>query len=286
MSCELTARWKPAFFGFSASKELAVRLFGPRLVSLGTIAVVVATTPSWSPDPDLTLSNRTSVAAYPGSVDALFALILGQEDGGADQDKVDVLIPKEVFLELADRAGADHPTKLSLGVGWAAGDPVVIALQECFLGLRAMSTDDADAMAERLVDSMNIHLAERYGDMRRSVTAAIGGLAPWQLRVAQRSLNDLQSTASLDDVASECGLSTGHFARAFKHSTGRSPHQWAVLRRIEAAKEMMTAGVPLAEIAVACRFSDQSHMTRAFAQITGITPGRWRSGQAREHAMS
>ena len=163
--------------------------------------------------------------------------------------------------------------------GAPVDDPVINALGKRCEGLRRLSFDGLDAQADRESEAFSAHPAD--GGMRKPAGTSKGGLAPWQLRLARRLLNDLDSSASLARIAGECGLSAGHFARAFKHSTGLTPHQWVLRRRVDAAKDMLDAGVPLAEIAVACRFSDQSHLTRAFAHATGVTPGRWRTSQGR-----
>jgi AraC-like DNA-binding protein len=277
-----------AFFGFSVSRAIAAQIFGPRLVSLGTTAVVIATNPRRQSESEMHLPDRVSLAAYPASVDALLSLLMDRGEDREARDRLEIVIPWWPFVELAGQVGADNVTDLALSVGTAANDPIMKALRECFKGLRALASRSGDALAERLVDALNTHLAEQYGGMRKQQSGPNGGgLAPWQLRAARRALDDLHSIAPLDEIARECGLSGGHFARAFKRSTGKSPHQWVVLRRIEAAKEMLGGGMPLAEIAIACRFSDQSHLTRVFSQATGLTPGRWRTERATaRHAVA
>lgn len=53
-------------------------------------------------------------------------------------------------------------------------------------------------------------------------------------------------------------------------------------RRVAAAKiRMRSEHMSLAQIALACGFSDQSHFTRVFSTVTGMTPGRWREKLAR-----
>jgi AraC-like DNA-binding protein len=90
------------------------------------------------------------------------------------------------------------------------------------------------------------------------------------------------SDLSLRALADECGLSVSHFARAFRQSTGTSPHQWIVERRIEQATAKLAGGeASLAEIAVECGFADQSHFTRVFAKHVGSSPGQWRRLNAR-----
>lgn len=59
-------------------------------------------------------------------------------------------------------------------------------------------------------------------------------------------------------------------------ATGQSPHRFVIGRRIERAKELIAGrGVPLAQVAAAVGFADQSHFTRHFRRIVGVTPGRF-----------
>ena len=72
-------------------------------------------------------------------------------------------------------------------------------------------------------------------------------------------------------------ISPGQMFRAFMVSVGVSPHQYIIRRRVELACTLMrTAQEPLAQIAVACGFCDQSHFCRVFRQMTGISPSAWR----------
>jgi AraC family transcriptional regulator len=84
----------------------------------------------------------------------------------------------------------------------------------------------------------------------------------------------LGSELSLDDLAAVARLSPYHFARLFKNSTGLPPHQYVIARRVERAKELLRDRVrlPLAEIALEMGFSSQSHFTRHFKRLVGVTP--------------
>ncbi len=83
------------------------------------------------------------------------------------------------------------------------------------------------------------------------------------------------------ELAAQIGPSESWFARAFKHSTGETPHGWQQGLRITAAKAMLgSCDAALVEIAVATGFADQAHMTRAFRGVTGTTPAAWRRGHA------
>jgi len=68
------------------------------------------------------------------------------------------------------------------------------------------------------------------------------------------------------------------WARISKESTGLSPHQYVLRRRVERAKQLLSGtSLNLAEIALRCGFSNPSHFTQAFRQISGVTPTCWRS---------
>ena len=102
-------------------------------------------------------------------------------------------------------------------------------------------------------------------------------LAPWQERRAKELIDArLGSEVRLAELAHECELSPGHFARAFKRTTRKSPYRWLLERRIERSQQLLrTSGLPVAEIALKCGFADQSHFTRVFTQTAGMSPRAW-----------
>lgn len=81
---------------------------------------------------------------------------------------------------------------------------------------------------------------------------------------------ELEAIAGLDRFA---------LARHFRAAFGTSPYNYLVMRRLQRARWLLLQGVPLAEVAFACGFADQSHLTRQFRRAYGITPGRWRALQ-------
>ena len=88
---------------------------------------------------------------------------------------------------------------------------------------------------------------------------------------------NLSEEVSLSRLAAECGLSTRHFARAFRLSTGMPPHRWLVRLRVERAKELLqTRALSLVDVALFSGFADQSHFTRVFKAVIGVAPGVWR----------
>lgn len=105
-----------------------------------------------------------------------------------------------------------------------------------------------------------------------------GGLAPWQvLRVKTHVEAHLDSTLRARDLAAMVRLSAGHFCRAFKRSLGVAPIAYIAGRRVASAQQRMLAtDEPLSQIALACGFYDQAHLTRLFRRHAGTTPHAWR----------
>jgi AraC family transcriptional regulator len=89
---------------------------------------------------------------------------------------------------------------------------------------------------------------------------------------------NLEATLRLETMAAIAHLSPYHFARQFKTTTGLSPYQYVIGRRIERAKYLLqkSTELSLAEIALRAGFSDQSHFSFHFKRIVGTTPRRFR----------
>jgi AraC family transcriptional regulator len=110
-----------------------------------------------------------------------------------------------------------------------------------------------------------------------------GGLDRRRLsRVLDYIEANLEGDLSVDDLAGIARLSKFHFARAFKASIRQSPHRYVSAKRLERAKALLIReDQSLVEIALALNFSSQAAFTRAFRQVTGLTPGQYRWGRRR-----
>lgn len=96
-------------------------------------------------------------------------------------------------------------------------------------------------------------------------------------RVTAVMLDDITAGFNLSLLAEQCGFSRGHFIRVFRQTTGLPPYRWLLNERVRRACTLLDSTVvSIADIALQCGFSDQSHMTRVFSNILGITPAAWR----------
>lgn len=125
----------------------------------------------------------------------------------------------------------------------------------------------------------HLFLDPRYGG-EKAVTLR-GGLAPSvRRRLIEHIDASLDRSITLQDLAGLAALSEFHLQRMFSISCGVSPHGFILNRRIDRARAMLAGTEPIAQIATACGFSSQSHLTRMFKTVTGTTPSAYRRSVA------
>ncbi len=133
----------------------------------------------------------------------------------------------------------------------------------------------AGIKTDSLFQLLLIRLIELSGE---AVDESTAGLSQEQIAKACALIEDrLSEGLSLPEIAGEVGVSPFHFARQFKAKTGDTPHGYVMERRLARAKDALQhSRDPIADIAYACGFSSQQHMTTAFSKNLGVTPARYR----------
>ncbi|HEX8170275.1 MAG TPA: AraC family transcriptional regulator [Thermoanaerobaculia bacterium] len=144
--------------------------------------------------------------------------------------------------------------------GWSRGGVVLLAAMRVvrsFMSGEAAADDVADLLAA---------LPSRPVDDRLLATRAA------------RALEDaFAETVSIEALARDLGVHRVHLARAFREQWGCSPREYVQRLRVRAAAHRLSSTrEPLAGVALACGFSDQSHMSRIFRRGTGVTPAAFR----------
>ncbi len=129
--------------------------------------------------------------------------------------------------------------------------------------------------AESLVGSIVSGLLDIPRDHERS---AIGHLTGLQMNQLTERIDAQQGhRLTIAEMADSVGLPLGSFPGVFKETTGKTPLQWQLARRIEFAKNLLLeSDLAVAEIAAQLGFTDQAHLTKAFRQAVGDTPAAWR----------
>ncbi|EIM25993.1 helix-turn-helix transcriptional regulator [Microvirga lotononidis] len=189
-------------------------------------------------------------------------------------DTLQFYIRKDALDDLAYERGASPVSSLR---SLPDATDATLGAMSSFL----LSTPDLLETNQLFVDhialSLLTYFAQNYGGMRVAPTSS-GGLASWQERRAKEIMHSrLSAHVTISDIARECRLTPSYFAKAFRRTTGMSPHQYLTQLRIQEAKGLLLSStLPLADIALICGFGDQSYFTRVFTRSVGSSPGAWR----------
>lgn len=187
-------------------------------------------------------------------------------------------LPRKALDAIAYESGALRIADLNYRPGVGIDDPIARHLLASLLPATARQEEAPSLFLDHVALALTAHVAHVYGGMNKGMSGRRGGLSPYQERRAKELMAaNLTEDVTLACLAKECGLSVRHFARAFRQSTGLSPHRWRMQYRVERARELLSEWkLPLTEIALMCGFADQSHFTRTFTAIVGTSPGALR----------
>ncbi|PYO72713.1 MAG: hypothetical protein DMD64_10020 [Gemmatimonadetes bacterium] len=131
------------------------------------------------------------------------------------------------------------------------------------------------AMVEAVTSALGHLLVRHAGVEQPRPIHNRGGLsAVPKRRVLELIEAALDARLTVEMLSREVGLSVAHFARAFKETMGRAPHQYLLALRLERARRLLeTTEASLSDIAQRAGFADQAHFTRLFKRAFGTTPG-------------
>jgi AraC family transcriptional regulator len=187
-----------------------------------------------------------------------------------------VELPRCALDQLTDEAGCG-PIH-GLNVATASQDALLSGLLRVLVPVLDRPSEASTLFLDQLALAIGTCVAERYGERRMVHPTRIRRLSKSQEARAKEMLRvGPEEDRSIAEVAAACQLSRSYFTNAFRQTTGQTPHQWVVAQRVQRARELLVSSqLPLAEIAAACGFADQSHFTRVFSRATGLPPARWR----------
>lgn len=170
-----------------------------------------------------------------------------------------------------------------------ANDPVAANLGRAGIDLLSrdrLTGEAADALAVEAIGlGLLARLAKRLhneGD-RGAGSTVHAALARERLKLALELIEDrLARRLTVSKLAEEVGMSVSGFASAFKLAMDVPVARYITIRRVARAKALLAySDRMIAEIALDCGFSGQSHLTRVFKEVTGTTPKAFRSGEHR-----
>ena len=169
-------------------------------------------------------------------------------------------------VDLLERTG--HPDPVTSRLLLSAAD-----------GLEGNSALDT-LFRHQLIDLLATRLLAAHTASPTTFEPTTGGLSPKVLlRAIERLRSDSDADVSLAALASDAGLSRSHFCRAFKESTGLSPHAWLRQYRLEQAMNMLRdTDTSIVSVAAELGYASQTAFAAAFRRLTGETPSDWRRG--------
>lgn len=181
-----------------------------------------------------------------------------------DMTHLDIHLSRAQLLALSAQAGAITKPILLPELGPLAALGEILA-RECREPNRAPG--HAERLAQLILLEL-LHHADPGAD-----TAATG--IRWLEAVQRHAAENLRDRLSVDDLAEVAGMSRTSFNRHFRAEMGKAPYAWVLELRCDQAERMMRQGLPFAEVAVVCGFSDQPHFNRVFKSVTGLSPSHW-----------
>jgi AraC family transcriptional regulator len=186
-------------------------------------------------------------------------------------------LPRAALDAITDEANAPRIRDLSYEPGAGVNDVTIFGLGSLLLPALSHPDRANPLFLDYVLLAFGVHIAQTYGGMRPVSLPVRGGLAPWQERRAKEMIAANLGGVPLKELARECRVSSAHFSRAFRCSVGMAPHNWLIEQRVVLSKEKLRDDrLSLADVAAECGFCDQSHFTRLFTRIVGVTPGAWR----------
>lgn len=198
----------------------------------------------------------------------------GWDNGDPTASHLLITVDKRFIFNHFDNMSGAHIDRLAPALGFQ-DPPAQFAARRIRSELNLQ-----DPLSDLLVESQAVlifgQLLRRSGHRRHYVT---GGLAPKMLRrLLEKIETSLDGALTLADLARETGLSEYHMCRAFRLSTGSSPHAFIIQRRLERASEMLrSSNRTITEIAYMCGYSSPSHFSASFRRDMGITPRQYRA---------
>jgi len=199
---------------------------------------------------------------------------------------VQLYLPHATLKRVADEADTAAP--IDLLERTAHPDPITSRLLLSAAGVLEGNGALDTLFRHQLTDLLATRILAAHTGSPTSFQPTTGGLSPKVLlRAIERLRSDSDADVSLTALATDAGLSRFHFCRAFKESTGLSPHAWLRQHRLEQAMNMLRdTDASVALVAAELGYASQTAFAAAFRRLTGEAPGDWRRRERWQRSQS
>lgn len=220
--------------------------------------------------------RRLVADVKPGSITLMPALQANRWLTEGPVDFAHMVVPSAVLAQLAMEEFGRDPRDAALVDKVGASDPALSGLFGLLLRDLEAGVQPSRLYADSFRTVFGLALLRGHtplGHLRAAASPKRGGLAGWQLRrVLERMETAVGGDASLAELTGLVGLSQSQFFRAFRQSTGTTPHRYLTGLRMERAKALLRAGQEPPAICAVLGYSDARQFAAAFRRHTGLPP--------------
>jgi AraC family transcriptional regulator len=191
--------------------------------------------------------------------------------------RIAVAVHRSLLTNALDETS--HETDIELTEHWNLIDRHISALLMEMTADLEEGSPAGTIYGESLANALAVYLVKRYAVQRVTPVIFKGGLPGYRLkRVLDYIADSLEENITLSQLAAIAGMSPHYFSELFKQSTGRAPHNYVLLQRIERAKQQLRDPErSIVEAGLDAGFQNSSHFARMFRKLVGTTPSKYRS---------
>lgn len=193
----------------------------------------------------------------------------------APLETVHLYVRRSLIRAAAEELCKGDPDKVEFLPRLGERDPLIEQLARMACGM--MADNQSDFFADGVARLLAAQIVRHHSTGLQAELPRITGLSHRQMEAVDDVIQErMEESLSIDDLAEAAGLSPIHFARQFKRTTGKAPHQYLIEKRVARARHLLAGDLSIAEIAFRCGFSHQEHLTRLFGRQQGTTPAAYR----------
>lgn len=201
-------------------------------------------------------------------------------------DTLHIFLPAKPFADCILQDLDLDPAHARLRYEAVSYDPFVEQIALAISRELESETSAGRLFIESLGHTLSTYLLHRYSASAVKIKVPRDAVKPMDHRRLSRVMEfievHIEENFTVADMAAVACMSPAHFARSFRARIGQSPHQFVSRKRLELAEQkLLDPHLPMSEIALSTGFSSQSNFSRAFRNVTGMSPGDYRANQIR-----
>jgi AraC family transcriptional regulator len=180
---------------------------------------------------------------------------------------------------IAGEECAIDPARFEIRDNFGTADPQIVEYGRRLLAGLEPEGPASQIHVDSLATRLTLHLLKHYSNAIVPEEKPVARLSRHKLLRAIEYIDEnLREDLTLPNIAQAVAISAGHFAHAFRHTTGLAPHRFVLERRIERARMLLReTDLPITEIAQRVGCASHSHFSVMFHRATGLTPRDFRN---------